>query len=1177
MQPGDVLDGKYRCLHQLRAGGMGAVYAATRVPLGDMVAVKMILPSQNSPVNRARFLREAQAAARIRHPNVVQIFDFGEDASGIPYIVMEFLNGPTLEDEIGACRRLPLHRALPIFAQVCAAVEAGHRRGVLHRDLKPSNVMLARMDDGTEAVKVLDFGLALFTGPVHDLKLTTPGVLIGTYPYMSPEQISGAEVGVATDVYTLGVVLYEMVTGKLPFEGASLVALMHRITAGRYKPPRDIVPDLPDAIVDAIDAALTLEPSRRPATPEALAALAGARLTVVHAASSDSSTGTVSGPTSPGGHLTALFDAARDVAPDIEDSQTPDRGRTDPPRAVTTVDAKGLRSEWPEMTRFVGRERELEALVGEYQAAVAGNGRLVVVAGDAGVGKTSLVRVFCHRARGDRALVVSGRFFDYEGSRPAPFEIFLDMIRSGYEARDTAPHGVASLLEQAAAAGDGVFADDAAKWRMMAAIGDEFARLAGERPLVLGFDDLQWAGRLHLDLIGYLQNRLAGDPVFFVGTAREADVRSSSGGELASWLLGRSAARACSILRIGPFTGEEIRAWFNANFGRVRIQPLDLRKLERATGGNAYYLFEVVRHLLATGAITREESAWECAPLDRVELPETVSNVVRAKLQLLDEEMRGVLEMAAVIGDEVRFDTLRAATGLDEERLEALLEAALRLQLLAENGPSSFDDFRFSSATIRRVLYDDIPARRRRRLHGRVVEAFRLVHGDRLDRVTAALCYHSHAMGAWADTLEWGTRAAEEALSRHDIDGAEVSVSRAREAVERMRATGTPVQALDVARLDLLGGTIQLRLGRSEDAKRLLREAAGAAERLGDARLRAAALVELAQDYLARGEHGDAIATGELAAQVAAQAGDAAVGVTARMVVADVLSRLGRHDEAGRRFAELLRECVPGSSLSIQARVLRSLGWVHVKQGAFGLAEVEIRQALDFARAANDLVGQQLALSALAAVYGEQGDNEGAIPYSLESLKLARVLSYRRREGIELANTGEMLVPLGQLAEAEAHLTEALAIFVEIEDRACEGDCRVNLGKLLLASNRPVEAIAMLERGREICEATGRREYVGLALLAIGDARLAQGAPDVARRAFEQARATLREIGAHYLWRAEYGLARVAEREGRSAEALERARSAVAIVEEMGLGETAETSDAYWFLRGLEAPPPDDV
>src|ERR1051325_6315688 len=106
MQPGDVLDGKYRLLHQLRAGGMGAVYAATRVSLGDLVAVKVILPSQNSPVNRARFLREAQAAARIRHPNVVQIFDFGEDAENTPYIVMEFLNGGSLDDEISARKRL---------------------------------------------------------------------------------------------------------------------------------------------------------------------------------------------------------------------------------------------------------------------------------------------------------------------------------------------------------------------------------------------------------------------------------------------------------------------------------------------------------------------------------------------------------------------------------------------------------------------------------------------------------------------------------------------------------------------------------------------------------------------------------------------------------------------------------------------------------------------------------------------------------------------------------------------------------------------------------------------------------------------------------------------------------------------------------------------------------------
>src|SRR5688572_26984982 len=125
MQPGDIFDGKYRLVRQLRAGGMGAVYSATRIALGDTVAIRAILRSQASTVNRARFLREAQAAARLQHPNVVRIFDFGTDSEGMPYIVMEHLTGTPLDDEIRAIGAMPLPRAMRIFRQMCSAIDAG--------------------------------------------------------------------------------------------------------------------------------------------------------------------------------------------------------------------------------------------------------------------------------------------------------------------------------------------------------------------------------------------------------------------------------------------------------------------------------------------------------------------------------------------------------------------------------------------------------------------------------------------------------------------------------------------------------------------------------------------------------------------------------------------------------------------------------------------------------------------------------------------------------------------------------------------------------------------------------------------------------------------------------------------------------------------------------------------
>ncbi|MGB5035436.1 MAG: serine/threonine-protein kinase, partial [Blastocatellia bacterium] len=244
MKLGDVLDGKYRLVRQIRSGGMGSVYVADRIALGDTVAIKIILPEQNTETTRARFLREAQAAARIRHPNVVQIFDFGSSDAERPYIVMEYLDGPTLDDELQRHHRFASPRAITLFRSVCAAVEAGHRRGILHRDLKPGNVMLPRMDDGTEVVKVLDFGLARFTGETESMQLTSPGALLGTYAYMSPEQVLSERLGPPSDVFSLGTLLYEMVTGRLPFHAPSSYTLMDRIVSCKYTAPETIIPDV---------------------------------------------------------------------------------------------------------------------------------------------------------------------------------------------------------------------------------------------------------------------------------------------------------------------------------------------------------------------------------------------------------------------------------------------------------------------------------------------------------------------------------------------------------------------------------------------------------------------------------------------------------------------------------------------------------------------------------------------------------------------------------------------------------------------------------------------------------------------------------------------------------------------------------------------------------------------
>jgi serine/threonine-protein kinase len=229
LTPGTLIDGRYEVISLLASGGMGQVYKARRVRLGDEVAIKVMLPSPDAGETAERFLRESRACAQLRHPNIVGILDFSVDGEGRPYLVMELLSGPSLREEIALHGAIPAGRALPILEAVGSALQLAHERGITHRDLKPANIVAHRYESGERVYKVIDFGLVALASSRDDTRLTAPMVFLGTLAYAAPEQIRGEVVDPRTDVYALGVIAYEMLTGARPFEGGNQIDLMRRV------------------------------------------------------------------------------------------------------------------------------------------------------------------------------------------------------------------------------------------------------------------------------------------------------------------------------------------------------------------------------------------------------------------------------------------------------------------------------------------------------------------------------------------------------------------------------------------------------------------------------------------------------------------------------------------------------------------------------------------------------------------------------------------------------------------------------------------------------------------------------------------------------------------------------------------------------------------------------------
>ena len=264
---GQVLDGKYRLVAKLGEGGMGAVYLGVQAQIDREVAVKILRSEfkMNSTAVK-RFLREARAASKLSHPNSITVYDFGQAMSGDLYIVMERLTGRSLADVLDDAGPMPVERAVHIMSQICDSLTEAHRLGITHRDLKPENIHIEQKAGNIDFVKVLDFGIAKMRSENEDThKATQTGMICGTPSYMSPEQAMGRDLDGRSDLYALGILMYELLTNQRPFEGdAAMEVMLKHIN----EPPPDIFQRtgirVPVGIQETIEKLLAKDPARRP-------------------------------------------------------------------------------------------------------------------------------------------------------------------------------------------------------------------------------------------------------------------------------------------------------------------------------------------------------------------------------------------------------------------------------------------------------------------------------------------------------------------------------------------------------------------------------------------------------------------------------------------------------------------------------------------------------------------------------------------------------------------------------------------------------------------------------------------------------------------------------------------------------------------------------------------------
>jgi serine/threonine protein kinase len=265
LAPGDVIAGKFRIDRVIGRGGMGVVVQAWHLDFDERVAIKFLLPGAGANEEaRSRFEREARATFKIKGEHVARVIDVGKTEGGLPFLVMEYLEGQDLADVLATKRTLPIGDAVDFILQACDAVAEAHAQGIVHRDLKPENLFVTQRPDGTPSIKVLDFGLSKVRGPTRERSLTTTDQLMGTPHYMSPEQwVSAQNVGPSADLWALAVILYELITGQPPFRGEKLSDICNQVLQAEPPPMALYRAEVPMALEAVLRACLQKEPEKR--------------------------------------------------------------------------------------------------------------------------------------------------------------------------------------------------------------------------------------------------------------------------------------------------------------------------------------------------------------------------------------------------------------------------------------------------------------------------------------------------------------------------------------------------------------------------------------------------------------------------------------------------------------------------------------------------------------------------------------------------------------------------------------------------------------------------------------------------------------------------------------------------------------------------------------------------
>ncbi len=1032
---GELVAGRYRILQELGHGGYGVVYRARQDAMGRDVAIKILRPeAAKDEVEVERFRREVFHASGLRHPNTITLYDFGE-TNGLFYIIMEFLEGMNLRDRLMKDGALDPDRALDVTTQILKALREAHEHGIVHRDLKPENVFLCNLVDGERVVKVLDFGLSKYVpgSPEKEPTLTKDGVIFGTPQYMSPEQAYGQEISPATDIYAVGLLIYEMLTTNTAFSGRSSMEIL-------IKQVSQPIPFLPDPHRETILADLMDICTKK--NVEDRFQNAGEALQWLMSRRNEISV------------VTMFRDVGPDTLPQAEIEPSIDTAILAPPRQSEHDPAYAASEVTMRLAQMplIGRETEIQSLMKWSKQAVH-QGGIAAVTGPMGVGKTAIVDEWTRQMELEGAIVLRGRYRAdgavLEGLRTALRPIYDEEARRDH----TLPvvltpaklQELRAVLEPKVRADTGEPTDMGQDWRFVC-IESAVHNLARVRPTVVVLEDVHWADSFSLRLLAHWQEELATQtlPVILVLTSRTDEFGITRQlNELSR--LGSRYSQVSFAFELDVLSLPDDQARQLINYVIPLNQEATSYVLKQARG-NPLYLTQIARFMAEEGLLEfhDETGKWAfAAPVKRETrlVPPNLRTLWGRRVKNLVNHhplgpvLKALLSRAALIGGrfELRLlkDVLRAEGRNDlESYLDDALDALSRASILIPTVIDGRPGVEFGFDVVRSALEDseinaDEDLGALHTLLGRVKSERHVPDDDAAGDAAAEIAVHFREAGAPRDALLWLLTAAAGADRAQDFVGA---LERYTGAESMLNSTLDPTGER-LLEIRLAQGRLHGFLGAFGPAEFALRGALEEAQRVGDVVGEAMAGERLADVLKMLANYEQSSEMYQHVRELYRRFNDVAGEIRCNIGLAEIFRYGGHYPDAEAIFRDALSRADEASlDPDVSVRCLFGLGQCAYAAGRLDAARNLYRQARKRSEAAGDvrLVGHadiELALLAIHTTGCAESERLGL-------RALAQLRSVGDTVGVGFAHLvlGIAIRRSVRMSEARFHAKRALSI-----------------------------------------------------------------------------------------------------------------------------------------------------